>query len=120
GYSVAVCTAEPGVVASGAGFDLVVDSGLEAIAEAHTVIVPSTASRHDTDERVLEALRDAAASGKRVASICSGAFVLAQAGFLDGRRATTHWALAEDFRRAHPGIHLDSDVLFVDEGPILT
>ncbi|WP_081883553.1 GlxA family transcriptional regulator, partial [Glycomyces tenuis] len=120
GYAVTVCTAEPGVIASGAGFDLVVRNGLEAVAEADTVIVPSTGSRYGTDEHVLEALRDAAASGKRVASICSGAFVLAQAGLLDGRTATTHWGLAEEFRRAHPGVDLDPDVLFVDEGPVLT
>lgn len=120
GYQVTVCTAEPGVVPSSGGFDLVIANGLEALEEADTVIVPSTARRHDADEATLAALRRAAAAGKRIASICSGAFVLAQAGLLDGRPATTHWALAEELRQAHPSVSVDPNVLFVDDGPILT
>lgn len=120
GYEVTVCTAEPGVVAASGGFGLVITVGLEALQEADTVVVPSSAHRHDADEASLAALRSAAASGKRIASICSGAFILAQAGLLDGRTATTHWALAEELRQAHPSIAVDANVLFVDEGPIVT
>ncbi|MCC3765277.1 helix-turn-helix domain-containing protein [Glycomyces sp. TRM65418] len=120
GYRVTVCTAEPGVIASSGGFDLVIADGLEALETADTVIVPSSGRRHDADAATLEALRQAAAAGRRIASICSGAFILAQAGLLDGRPATTHWALAEELREAHPSVSVDPNVLFVDDGAILT
>jgi transcriptional regulator GlxA family with amidase domain len=120
GYAVTVCTAEPGTIPSSAGFDLVITAGLEALEAADTVIVPSTGRRRDAPAAVLDALRGAAAAGKRIASICSGAFVLAQAGLLEGRPATTHWALAEELRRDHPSIAVDPNVLFVDDGPVLT
>ncbi|MFE1558545.1 GlxA family transcriptional regulator [Streptomyces sp. NPDC058734] len=120
GYEVTVCTATPGVIAASGGIEVVVRHGLEAVAAADTVIVPSTASRHDAEPAVLEALREAAAAGKRVASICSGAFVLARAGLLDGRVATTHWALAEEMRRAFPSVQVDADRLFAEDGPVIT
>ncbi len=120
GYQVTVCTAEPGITASTGGFDLVVNAGLEAMEEADTIIVPSSARRHDADETTLDALRAAAAAGKRIASICTGAFILAQAGLLDGRTATTHWALADELRQAHPSVSVDPNVLFVDDGQVLT
>ncbi|GAA0593365.1 GlxA family transcriptional regulator [Streptomyces crystallinus] len=120
GYEVTVCTAAPGALAASGGIDVVVRNGLEAVAAADTVIVPSTAARHDTEPAALDALREAAAAGKRIASICSGAFVLAQAGLLDGRAATTHWALADELRRAFPAVRVDADRLFVEDGPIVT
>ncbi|GIG64187.1 GlxA family transcriptional regulator [Phytomonospora endophytica] len=120
GYEIRVCTADPGVVEGGTGVDVLVRHGLDALDWAETVIVPSTGARHDADGRALDALRRAAGDGKRVASICSGAFVLAQAGLLDGRPATTHWGLAEEFAGAFPAVDVRPDVLFVDEGPVLT
>ncbi|MQM27586.1 GlxA family transcriptional regulator [Glycomyces albidus] len=120
GYDVTVCTPEPGVIAASGGIGIAITAGLEALDTADTVVVPSTGSRHDPPEAVLDALRDAAAAGKRIASICSGAFVLARAGLLDGRRATTHWALADELRRARPAVDVDPNVLFVDDGQILT
>jgi transcriptional regulator GlxA family with amidase domain len=120
GYDVVVCTAEPGLVPSEQGLDIVVTAGLEAVQRAHTVIVPSTGNRHDIDAVTSAALRSAAEAGKRVAAICTGAFVLAQAGLLDGRRATTHWAYAEDLAKAHPSVDVDPNVLYIDEGPVLT
>jgi transcriptional regulator GlxA family with amidase domain len=120
GYEVTVCTAEPGITAATGGFDLVVSAGLEALADADTVVVPSSGRRHDADETTLDALRGAAAAGKRIASICSGAFILAQAGLLDGRPATTHWALAEELRQAHPSVSVDPNVLYVDDGQVVT
>lgn len=119
-YEVTVCTAAPGTVAASGGIEVVIRHGLEAVAVADTVIVPSTASRHHADPAVLDALREAAAAGRRVASICSGAFVLARAGLLDGRTATTHWALAEELRRAFPAVRVDADRLFAEDGPIVT
>ncbi|MGX4734915.1 GlxA family transcriptional regulator [Kitasatospora griseola] len=119
-YQVTVCTAVPGVLAASGGIGVVVDRGLEVVAAADTVIVPSTASRHDAEPAALEALRAAAAAGKRIASICSGAFVLAQAGLLDGRTATTHWALAEELQQAFPAVRVDADRLFAEDGRIVT
>ena len=74
----------------------------------------------DVDPAVLDALRAAAGRGARIVSICTGAFVLAAAGLLDGRPATTHWAYANRFRRLYPAVRLDPDVLFVDDGNVLT
>ncbi|MFE1285604.1 GlxA family transcriptional regulator [Streptomyces sp. NPDC058751] len=119
-YEVTVCTAVPGTVAASGGIDVVIRHGLRAIAAADTVIVPSTSGRYDAEPAVLDALREAAAGGKRVASICSGAFVLARAGLLDGRVATTHWALAEELRRAFPAVRVDADRLFAQDGRIVT
>jgi transcriptional regulator GlxA family with amidase domain len=119
-YEVTVCTPEPGPVAAAGGIGIVVTAGMEALDAADTIVVPSTGRRHDPPEEVLDALREAAAAGKRIASICSGAFVLARAGLLDGRRATTHWALADELRRARPAVEVDPNVLFVDEGQVLT
>jgi len=120
GYEITFCTAEPGAIAASGGIDIVIRHGLEAVAAADTVIVPSTGARRDADPAALRALREAAAAGKRLASICTGAFVLAQAGLLDGRTATTHWGLAAEFRAAFPAVHLDAEVLFADEGQIVT
>ena len=94
--------------------------GLQTIASAQTVIVTGTDSRDDTDERVLSALRAAAEQGKRVASICTGAFVLAQAGLLDGRSATTYWVQSAALARRFPKVDVQPDVLYIDDGPVLT
>ncbi|WP_030667876.1 GlxA family transcriptional regulator [Streptomyces cellulosae] len=120
GYEVTVCTARPGTVAASGGIEVVIRQGLQAVAAADTVIVPSTASRHDAEPAALNALREAASAGKRVASICSGAFVLAQAGLLDGRVATTHWALAGELQRAFPAVRVDAGRLFAEDGRIVT
>ncbi|WP_330261057.1 GlxA family transcriptional regulator [Streptomyces sp. NBC_00539] len=120
GYEVTVCTATPGVIAASGGIEVVVRHGLGAVAAADTVVVPSTASRHDAEPAALDALREAAAAGKRVASICSGAFVLAQAGLLHGRVATTHWVLAEEMQRTFPSVRVDADRLFAEDGAVIT
>jgi len=120
GYDVRVCTPDPGPVDSGIGVDVLVRHGLDTLEWADTVVVPSTGRRADAPAVVLNALRRAAADGKRIASICSGAFVLGQAGLLDGRPATTHWGLADEFAGAFPAVDVRPDVLFIDDGPILT
>lgn len=119
-YEVTVCTPDPGVVKAMDGMDVVVSQGLEAVERADTVIVTGTGSRTDADPRALEALRAAAARGLRIASICTGAFVLAQAGLLDGRGATTFWMMSEEFRRLFPAVDVRPDVLFVEDGGVLT
>lgn len=94
---------------------------LGVLREAHTVIVPGIEQPHTpVPPRVLRALREAADRGARVASICTGAFVLAEAGLLQGRRATTHWRAAAELARRHPGVQVDPDVLYVDHGALLT
>ncbi|MCU1646616.1 MAG: helix-turn-helix protein [Nocardia sp.] len=120
GYEVVVCTADPGIVPGYSGTAVVIEHGLDAIAAADTVIVTGTGAREFGDPRVLEALGTAAAQGKRIASICTGAFVLAQAGLLDGRPATTYWLFSQEMRERFPAVDLQPDVLFVDDGQILT
>lgn len=95
--------------------------GLEGLADADTVIVPSC---RDVAERpppaLVDAVRAAHRAGARVASLCTGAFVLAEAGLLDGRRATTHWAHTALLRERYPAVRVDPDVLYIDEGDVLT
>ncbi|MEQ3553153.1 helix-turn-helix domain-containing protein [Pseudonocardia nematodicida] len=122
-YRVRSCALRPGRLETDADFTVVVDHGPEILREAGTVILPAT---HRTDEEpgVLDdGLGDALgglAPGTRIASICTAAFALAAADLLDGRRATTHWQSAAHFRRRFPQVLLDPDVLFVDNGEILT
>ncbi|NUT49765.1 MAG: helix-turn-helix domain-containing protein [Saccharothrix sp.] len=125
-YRVRVCTPGGRPVRSSAGFTITPDHGLELLAEADTVVVPGVShgarvlEDGTLEEPVRDALRAAADRGARVMSICTGAFVLAAAGLLDGREATTHWAHADNFRRLFPAVDLDPDVLFVDGGDVLT
>ncbi|MER8007943.1 helix-turn-helix domain-containing protein [Streptomyces sp. NPDC094149] len=118
-YRVRVCAESPEVL--GDGLVLRVDRGLDALADADTIVVPGRApGAGPTPEPVLAALRRAAAAGTRVASVCAGAFVLAETGLLDGLRATTHWMAAADLARRHPEVRVEPDVLYVDNGQILT
>ncbi|MGA4843439.1 GlxA family transcriptional regulator [Streptomyces sp. G45] len=118
-YRLRVCAAEPEVDAG--TFTLRAHHDLSALADADTVMVPGV---HDpmapVREDVLAALRAAADAGTRIASICVGTFVLAQAGLLKGLRATTHWFAAEQLAAAYPDVAVDPDVLYVDNGQILT
>ena len=94
---------------------------LDVLGEADTIVVPGIEDPlAPIPTSVLDALRRSAASGARIASICVGAFVLAEAGLLAGRRATTHWAGADLLAQHHPDIDVDPDVLYVDDGQILT
>jgi transcriptional regulator GlxA family with amidase domain len=124
-YQVLVCTPGGEPVRSAADFHVVADHGLEALEGADTVVVPGLFDERLFREgaiapEVAAALCDAAADGVRLMSICTGAFVLAAAGLLDRRPATTHWFYAERFRRLFPAVRLDADVLFVDDGDVLT
>ncbi|MGC5051210.1 helix-turn-helix domain-containing protein [Micromonospora sp. DT48] len=117
-YDVAVCGTRPVRVGR---FRLDPDHGLDQLAHAETVIVPALA---DVDEDppidLVEAVRAAHEAGARVVSLCTGAFVLAAAGLLDGLRATTHWAHTEQLAARHPRVTVDPDVLYVDNGNVLT
>ncbi|MEV2256989.1 helix-turn-helix domain-containing protein [Streptomyces sp. NPDC050147] len=122
-YEVVTCAVtEDRTVATNADFSITVGHGPEALASADTVVLPPYDLRRLTAE-LPEPVRDALARirpGTRLVSICTGAFTLAAAGLLDGRPATTHWALADHFRKMFPGVDLDPDVLFVDDGDVLT
>jgi len=121
-YRFAVAAVQPGPLRARGGVTLQVDGGLELLAQASLVIVPGWGDegRDPAPEILLEALRAAHARGACVAAICGGAFVLAAAGLLAGRTATTHWRFNETFAAAHPGVRLLPDVLYVDEGQVLT
>jgi len=102
-------------------FTLRVHWGLDRLVEADTIIVPGLASSTlPIPDDVFNALQYASARGTRIASICSGAFILAAAGLLDGLRATTHWIAARELARQYPKVEVDANVLFVDNGQILT
>ncbi|MFE6411070.1 helix-turn-helix domain-containing protein [Streptomyces sp. NPDC057837] len=117
-YRLSLCG--PGSVRAGR-FRLEPDHGLDRLAGADTVIVPGWADiDRDPPGDLVEAVRAAHEAGARVASLCTGAFVLAAAGLLDGRRATTHWAHTGELARRHPRVKVDPDVLYVDEGSVLT
>ncbi|HXF31232.1 MAG TPA: helix-turn-helix domain-containing protein [Solirubrobacterales bacterium] len=103
------------------GFEIGVHGDLSELDDADTVVVPGYHGIYKAPpEAALGALRDTAERGARVLSVCTGAFALAAAGLLDGRHAATHWAYAEYLSRCFPAIVVDSDVLFVDEGAVLT
>lgn len=119
-YAFTVCAEHPGAVMSTTEFSINAPDGLEALGEADTVIVPGYYPLHDPSAAVLAALRSAAARGARIASICIGSFALAATGLLDGRAATTHWQEADSFRARFPAVRLDPEVLYVDEGQLLT
>ncbi|MGW2347052.1 GlxA family transcriptional regulator [Streptomyces sp. NPDC001661] len=122
-YEVTTCAPRPGRIRTDADFPICAEHGLEAVAAADTVLVPAS---HETDEELrkgdLESELEESLSAVRgrVASICTGSFVLAAAGLLDGLRATTHWMSSELFARTFPSVTVDADVLYVDEGRVLT
>jgi len=120
-YRFETCAAERGALRAPHGLRVVADAGLERLAQAGTIIIPGWKGIDvPVPSRVLDALRTAHARGARLLSICSGAFVLAATGLLDGRRATTHWHHAEAMQRRYPRIQVDPAVLYVDEGQLLT
>ena len=120
-FDTRVCAVAPGSLGTGAGFRIDVPDGLDAVGAADIVVVPSW---HDdlrpAPPDLLDTLRAAHRRGATVVGLCLGAFVLAEAGLLDGRPATTHWHLAPAFAERYPKVRLDADVLYVDDGQVLT
>lgn len=120
-YRVLVCGPAPGPVRMTGGLPIGVPMGVEALRAADTIVVPGrTPADGPVPDEVLAAMREAAARGARFVSICTGAFVLAAAGLLDGRRATTHWAYADHLARLYPDVCVDPRVLYVNDGTVLT
>jgi len=131
-YAFDVCTERPGPVRTQAGYDLLVTAGLDALERADTVLVPGWQQAPGTEvppavvagtevpPAVVAAVRRAHRRGARIVGICSGAFVLAAAGLLDGRRAATHWARAAELAAEFPQVRVDPAVLYVDHGDVAT
>lgn len=119
-YRFLVCGSQPPPIVTSGGFSINPPYGLEALPRADTIVIPAGAHANDAPEELLEALRQAHRRGARILSVCSGAFTLAAAGLLDGRRATTHWMHSEDLARRYPLVNVDPTVLYVDDGDILT
>lgn len=120
-YEVVACSPGGASVRTTSGFSVVPDGDLKALRRADTVVLPGYAALLDPPPaEALDALRTAASRGARMLSVCTGAFGLAHAGLLDGRRATTHWAWAGEMARRFPAVEVDPDALFVDEGEVLT
>jgi len=118
-YRFLVCGAQAAPVRASAGFAITPPYGLDALDQADTIVVPAL-DRDQPSEDLLVALRQAHHRGARLVSVCTGAFVLAAAGLLDGRRATTHWMHAAELARRYPRVKVDPTVLYIDDGDILT
>ncbi|GAB2569484.1 helix-turn-helix domain-containing protein [Kribbella endophytica] len=120
-YDLKICTETPDPVRVIGGATLSTPYGLDEFAAADTVVVPSVKDPTEViSPQLIEALQRAHQSGARIVSICSGAFALAAAGLLDGRRATTHWRYAGQLRERYPAILVDPEPLYTDEGDVLT
>ncbi len=120
-YEFVVCGQQRGPIPTTTGFALLVEHELAALDDADTVVVPGFEDViAPVAPPVLEALRDAHQRGTRMVSICTGAFALAAAGVLDGRRVTTHWRAARLLARRFPAVRVNADVLYIDEGDVLT
>ncbi|MEU7581303.1 helix-turn-helix domain-containing protein [Streptomyces sp. NPDC041068] len=121
-YELVVCAPQrPGGTRAGGWFLAETPHGLDALAVADTVIVPACHdAADDPPADLVDAVRAAHEAGARVASVCTGAFVLAAAGLLDGRRATTHWSYAAQLAERYPAVEVDAGVLYVDNGSVLT
>jgi transcriptional regulator GlxA family with amidase domain len=120
-YRLLVSAGEEGPLRTTGGLELTAPHGLEAISRAGTVVVPAWRSiTSPPPEDALDALRRAHEEGARIVGLCTGAFVLAAAGLLDGRPATTHWMYAPTLAKRYPSVHVDPRELFVDDGDVLT
>ena len=118
-FDFTIATADPGPVRTSLGYEMGITCGLDAAADADLVAIPAH-DIEDVDERFLEVIRAAEARGAWVLSVCSGAFALAQAGILEGRRATTHWMHAARLAAMYPNTEVDADVLFVEDRRVVT
>jgi AraC family transcriptional regulator, transcriptional activator FtrA len=120
-YDFSVCSLDAGPVRATGAVRVGATRSLRAIAAADTVIVPGWRDPSEAPPaRLIDAIRRAHARGARIVSICSGVFVLAASGLLDGRRATTHWRYTDRLRRQYPRIRVEPDALYVDEGNVFT
>jgi AraC family transcriptional activator FtrA len=119
-YRFKVCGLESGPLQATGGLKILPEGGVRSFSTAGTIIIPGWRTEEQPPKQLVGALIRAHARGARLVSICSGVFVLAATGLLNGRRATTHWMYAEKLARRYPEIRVQPDVLYVDEGDILS
>ncbi|QJU54408.1 helix-turn-helix domain-containing protein [Herbiconiux sp. KACC 21604] len=119
-FDFTIAAAEPGPVPTSLGYDMMISGSLAAAADADLIAVPAHDIDADVDPAIARVIRDAVDRGAWVLSVCSGAFTLAKTGVLAGRSATTHWMHAERLAREFPDVDVDPDVLFVEDGRIIT
>lgn len=119
-HDFAVAAMDPVPLTTSSGFQVSTAHGLERLATADLIAIPAWPLTRVAPEPVLASLRAAHARGARIMTVCTGSFLLAQTGLLDGRRATTHWRYADTFSRQFPAIDVDPSVLYVDDDPLFT
>jgi transcriptional regulator GlxA family with amidase domain len=119
-YRVMTASPDGAAVRTSSGLTLAADADLSAVPPPDTVVVPGGEGTRDTDPVIVEWLRAHASRARRVVSVCSGAFLLAEAGLLAGRRATTHWRVCGTLARRYPDVQVDPEPIFVRDGPIAT
>lgn len=120
-YQVVVCTEKTGLLPTLSGFSILIEQDLSVLETADTIIVPAWFDPDiDASDVLLAALRKGYQRGARIVGLCLGAFVLAQAGLLNGKTASTHWVWAEEFAQKYPKVCFDKDVLYIEEGQIFT
>lgn len=119
-YDFELAAITPGLVRTSIGLQLHVSAGLEALERADTIVVPAWDCDMTGLEPAVAALREASERGTRIVALCTGAFLLAAAGLLDDRPATTHWMHADELARRYPAVKVDPNVLYVDDGDVLT
>jgi AraC family transcriptional activator FtrA len=119
-YRFKVCALETGPLGATGGLTITCRHGIDALSRAGTIVIPGWRTEERPPERLLRILRKAHGRGARLVSICSGAFVLAATGLLDGRRTTTHWRYAAQLAKMYPRVKVEPDVLYVDEGDLLS
>jgi transcriptional regulator GlxA family with amidase domain len=119
-FDFVLCSATPGPMPTKVGMEVSVPHGLDAAADADLVVLPAYGSDHELPGEVLDSLRAAHRRGAWVLSVCSGAFGLARAGLLDGRRCTTHWMYADELARRYPAARVDPSVLYVEDDRVIT
>lgn len=121
GFDFAICAPDPGRVPTSLdGFALEVSEGLDRLDQADLICLPAMPRNHPVPSSVVDALKQAHDRGSRLLSVCAGAFVLGEAGLLDGRRCTTHWRYVAELEQRFPLAKVSCDVLYVDDGPVIT
>ncbi|MFC9995952.1 GlxA family transcriptional regulator [Nocardia sp. NPDC127526] len=119
-YQVRVCAESPGILSTPAGFDIIVQHGLEVVDEADTVVIPSWQRHRPLPDPSRAALRRAHERGARIVGLCLGSWAVAASGLADGRELTTHWSAAAELARAFPAVRVRADTLWSDHGDLIT
>ncbi|MFJ2211422.1 GlxA family transcriptional regulator [Streptomyces sp. NPDC101062] len=119
-YRIRTATLDGAPVRTSSGLTLVPDTTLAAAPDPHTLLVPGGAGTRGPDPRLIDWVREHAPRARRLVSVCTGALLLAEAGLLDGRRATTHWGATDLLARNHPAVDVDPDPIYVRDGELFT